>query len=201
MVKTINLILLLGASFIWPIAPPALAATIQEIERLPFEEAYRLWLQEQEALQQHSQAIITYGAVDAKTGKFTLSNFPVVQRCPVMIMSGSTNPKTGKFTPTSFQALTCRLGRDADIQESFLRSALATNEYVSMILDTSSRLCSRYGIESQATILFDPELGYTSVMRDFVLGPDAQRSIWLKAMVKPMSQPTGPAKGSLPFLH
>jgi hypothetical protein len=37
--KTINLTLLLAASFICHVGPPALAASIQEIERLPFTRA------------------------------------------------------------------------------------------------------------------------------------------------------------------
>lgn len=170
--KTINLTLLLAACFMCPAGPPALAATIKEIERLPFDQAYRLWLQEEESLFQRSAS----------------------PHSAIIITGGSTDAKTGKFTPTSFQALTCRLGRDAHTHEAFLLSALRTNEYVSMILDTSSRLCSQYGIESQATVLYDPKLGYTSVTRDFVLGPEAQRSIWLKAMTKPVSQPTSSAQ-------
>jgi hypothetical protein len=169
--KMIHPILLLVAFFVCPVSPPALAATVQEIERLPFEEAYRLWLQERAA---------------------------VVPNLPVM-PSGATDPKTGKFTPATFWALTCRLGRDAHIQESFLVSALTTNEWVSMILETSARLCSRFGIESQAAVLFDPEHGYRSPMRDFVLGPKERRSLWLKAMKKSNSQPSGAANGSLPF--
>ncbi|MCX6929448.1 MAG: hypothetical protein NT154_40475 [Verrucomicrobia bacterium] len=196
--KTIFLTLMLAASFICPVSPPARAATIQEIERLPLDEAYRLWLQEQQALLQRSPDILTYGSTDPKTGKFTLSSFPQLQHSPVIIGLGTTDPKTRKFTPTKFQALTCRLGREAHRHESFLVSALSTNEYVSMILDTSSRLCRRYGVESEAMVLFDPKSGYTCPMRDICSGLDTRRSIWLKAMAKPISQPTGPTNESLP---
>jgi hypothetical protein len=198
--KTIHLLVLLAAFVICAIAPPALAATIQEIERLPFDEAYRLWLQEQQALAQRFPDFLTYGYTDPKSGKFTMTSFPVIQHSPVSIMAGSTDPKTGKFTPTSFQALTCRLGRDAHSHESFLVSALSTNQYVSMILDTSSQLCRRYGIESQAMVVFDPKFGYACPMRGgCIFGPDFQQSIWLKAMAKPISQPTGPTNGSQPI--
>jgi len=166
--KTIYPIPLVVALFVCPLNPRAQAATTQEIERLPFDEAYRLWLQEQQILVQH---------------------------LPVM-PSGSTDSKTGKFTPTSFWALTCRLGRDAHTQESFLVSVLTTNEYVSMILETSTGLCNRYGIESQAAVLFDPERGYHNPMREYCLGPKERRSVWLKAMKRPISQP---ADGSQPF--
>src|SRR6185369_7633584 len=172
--KMIRQILLLVAVFVCPVSPSALAATVQEIERLPFDEAYRLWLQEQAAVVRN------------------LQNLPVIP-------SGTTDSKTGKFTPTIFWALTCRLGRDAHIQESFLVSALTTNEWVSMILETSARLCSRFGIESQAAVLFNPEHGYSSPMRDYVLGPKERRSVWLKAMKKSSSQPGGAANGSQPL--
>jgi hypothetical protein len=194
--KTIVLILVLAASFICPVSPSALAATIQEIERLPFDVAYGLWLQEQQALLQRSPDIPTYGSADPKTGKFTLCSFPQVQHSPVIIGLGTTDPKTHKFTPTKFQELTCRLGREAHSHESFLVSALSTNEYVSMILDTSSRLCRRYGVESEAMVLFDPKSGYTCPIRNIGSGLDKRRSIWLKALAKPFSQPTGPTNGS-----
>ena len=175
--KTINLTLLLLASSICNVGLPALAATIQGIEQLPFDEAYRLWLQEKETILQRSAS---------HPSSFT-------------IPGGSMDAKTGRFMPSSYQALTCRLGRDAHIHESFLVSALSTNDWVSMILDASLPLCSRYGVESQATVLFDPKHGYTNIMRGYILGADGQRRIWLKAMAKPISQPSGPANGSQPI--
>ena len=168
--KTIYPILLLAAFFVCPLNPPALAAT-NEIEQMPFDDAYRLWLHEQRDM---------------------------VQRLPNRL-SGILDPKTGIFTPTRFWALACRLGRDAHTHESFLVSALATNEYVSLILETSSPLCSRYGIKSQASVLFDPERGYSKPLQSFLFGPKVRQSVWLNVMKKPISQPADPADGSQPI--
>jgi len=169
--KTISSILMLAAFFACPLSPPALAATIQEIEGLPFDEAYQLWLGEQRDLVHH---------------------LPVIP-------SGTKDLKTGEFTPTTFWALTCRLGRDALAQESFLVSALNTNEYVSMILETSAKLCSRYGIASQAAVRFDPEHGYRLQTIEYGLGPEGRKTVWMKAMKSPASQPVGPADRSQPL--
>jgi hypothetical protein len=169
--KIIYPILLVVAFCVCPITPEAVATTIQEIEQLPFDEAYRLWLHEQQAM---------------------------VQQLPVML-SGSTDSKTGKFTPTSFWALACRLGRDAHTHESFLVSALTTNEYVSMVLETSSQLCTRYGIKSQASVLFDPERGYSQPLQAFLVGPKERRSLWMNAIMRPMAQPDGPTNRSQPI--
>ncbi len=169
--RTTYPILLVVAATMCCSIPPTLAATIDEIEQLSFDEAYRLWVPEQQAR---------------------------VYQVPVRV-SGTTDSRTGKFTPTRYWALTCRLGRDAHTHESFLVSALATNEYVSDILETSSRLCSRYGIKSQPEVRFDPERGYSLVMHGgLVLDPKMRRSMWLKAMAKRISQPDGASNRSQP---
>jgi len=98
--KTLRLILMLLVCCACSWQPPTLAATIQEIEQLPFDKAYRLWLEEKEIF---------------------LKMLPTE---PI----GSTDPQTGKFTPTNFWALTCRLGREAQKHESFLLSALTTDD-------------------------------------------------------------------------
>jgi len=150
--------------------PPTLAGTIDDIEGLSFDEAYRLWIPEQQDR---------------------------VYQVPVRV-SGTKDSRTGKFTPTRYWALTCRLGRDAHTHESFLVSALATNEYVIEILEASSQLCRRYGIQSQAEVRFDPERGYSGVMIQLGFDEKLRRSRWLKAMGKPISQPDGATNGSQP---
>ena len=169
--RTTYPILLLVAATMCCSIPPTVAATIDEIEGLSFDEAYRLWVPEQQAQ---------------------------VYQIPSRRI-GTTDSKTGKFTPTRYWALTCRLGRDAHTHESFLVSALATNAYVSEILETSSRLCSRYGIQSQAAVVFDPRVGYISCIMDFAFDQRIRRSTWLKAMAKPISQPDGATNGSQPI--
>jgi hypothetical protein len=169
--RTTYPILLLVAATMCCSIPPTVAATIDEIEGLSFDEAYRLWVPEQQAQ---------------------------VYQIPSRRI-GTTDSKTGKFTPTRYWALTCRLGRDAHTHESFLVSALATNEYVSEILETSSRLCSRYGIQSQAAVVFDSRVGYTSCIIEFGFDQRIRRSMWLKAMAKPTSQPDGATNRSQPF--
>jgi hypothetical protein len=172
--KSLCRILLLLAFVARFLTPPTLAATIQEIEKLRFEEAYRLWLQQKEALV-------------PKSSDFAMA-------------FGSTDPQTRKFTPTSFFALTCRLGRDAHVHESFLVKELTTNNYVSMIFDASPRLCSRYEVESEAPVVFDPDRGYSTRPRGgMYLGMDVRRKVWLQAIKKANSQPIGPANGSQPI--
>lgn len=149
--------------------PPTLGATIQEIEKLPFNEAYRQWLKEKKALLQKRKPTFW------------------------ILPWGSSDPQTGKFTPTTFFALTCRLGRDAHAYEVFLVQELRTNDYVSMILDASSRLCSHYGVGSEAPIVFDPQRGYATRPRGAFMGIDARRRVWLQAIAKSNSQPSSPA--------
>jgi hypothetical protein len=130
--------------------------TIQEIERLPFDDAFQQWLPATE--------------IQGPTPPWT--------------MGGSTDLKTGKFTPTAFWALTCRLGQDAHLHQSFLVSALNTNAQVSLILDSSPVLCRGYAVNSEAMVRFDPKDGYTSVTRGWVSVPEVRRSVWLDAMKK-----------------
>ena len=167
--KMINLTRLLAASSVCLIASTALAATLQEIERMPFDEAYGLWLKEQAA---HPPAAVAIGSAD---------------------------PKAREFTPTTFWALTCRLGQEARNHEAFLQGALATNAWVSAILDTSASLCTKYHVASQAVVRYDPKGGYTEVMRDWIDGPDTRKGVWLKALAKLDSQPDGSANGSQPI--
>jgi hypothetical protein len=176
----------------------ALAATLQEIERMPFDEAYGLWLKEQAALV--PPPVVAYSYKDAKTGQVALSNVPHVEQPASAIALGSSDPKTGEFTPTSFWALTCRLGREAPSHELFLRGALATNAWVSAILDASASLCTKYHVESQALVRYEPKGGYTNVMRDWVDGPDTRKEVWLKALAKPAPKPDDPAAGPRPVL-
>lgn len=154
-------ILMFAAIVTISVSPLAAGRTIQEIEQLPFDEAYHLWLQEQKAVAKN------------------LEGFPI----------GITEPKTGVFTPATIWVLSCRLGREAHLRESFLVSALATNEWVCEILESSPKLCERYGIESQAPVRFDPEGGYKSVPRSWMDGLDLRRENWLKAIKKTRSQP------------
>ena len=170
-------LLLVGLSALF-LSQPAFPATIDEIERMSFDEAYREWLREQEALVQRIKQRTQQGVY--------------------AISWGSTDRNTGKFTPTIFYALTCRLGQDAHRHESFLVSALTTNEYVSMVLDASPRLCSRYGVESEAPVAFEPGRGYSIRMRDYSLGPDGRRRVWVEVMKKPIPQPDAAANGSQP---
>jgi hypothetical protein len=195
--KMINLMLLLAAASAFIIASTTLAVTTEEIERMLFDQAYGLWLQEQAALV--PPAVVTYSYKDPKTGQIALSNFPHVEHpSGVAIAIGSTNAKTGKFTPTTFWALTCRLGQQAHNHEAFLRCALATNEWVSAILDASASLCTKYRVESEAVVRFDPNGGYTELMRDYRAGPDTRKEVWLKAAAKVVSQ-RGAANGSQPI--
>jgi hypothetical protein len=127
--------------------------TIPEIERLPFDAAFQQWLQDPE---------------QATTNVYTAF--------------GSTDAKTGTFTPSTFEALTCRLGQEAHLHEAFLASALSTNAQVSAILDSSPVLCRRYAVNSGAMVRYDPNDGYTFVMRGWVDGPDVRRSVWLAAI-------------------
>jgi hypothetical protein len=166
---TCPILLVVATSICCSIAPTG-AAGFDEVERLSFEEAYRIWVPEQ---QDH------------------------VAKIPVLV-SGTTDVKTGTFTPTRYWALTCRLGRDAHNHESFLVSALATNEYVVDILETSSRLCNQYGIKSEAAVWFDPDRGYSSVLIQWRHDPRWRRNLWLKAMHKPASQRDGAANRSQP---
>lgn len=157
--------------------PPTSGATIQDIEKMPFDEAYRQWLKEAEALSQKREL-----------GNYTLP-------------WGSTDTQTGKFTPTIFFALTCRLGRDAHVNEAFLMKALSTDDWVSMILDASSVLCGRYGVESEAPVVYDSELGYSTRPRGgLYMGPEARREIWLEAVASSNAQQksSDPANGSQP---
>lgn len=147
--------------------------TIQEIERLPFDDAFQQWLQSPE-IQNPDNPLLMYS----------------------MAISDA---KTGKFTPTPFWALTCHLGQDAHLHESFLISALHTNENVSLILDSSPVLCSRYGVNSESVVKFDPKDGYTFVMRDSIVGPDGRRSTWLDAIKKTNSQTNGAVNQSQPI--
>lgn len=127
--------------------------TVQEIERLPYDVAFQQWLQAPE--QATTNLLIEYGSTDLKTGK---------------------------FTPTPFWALTCRLGQEAHLHEGFLVSALSTNAQVSQILDSSPVLCRRYTINSGAMVRFDPQEGYSVVMRNWVDGPDVRRKVWLDTL-------------------
>jgi hypothetical protein len=135
--------------------------TIQEIEQLPFDDALQQWGQ---ALQSPTN---TWNSI-------TLTDL-----------------HSGRFTPSAFWALTCRLGNAAHLHESSLVSALNSNALVSLILDTSPVLCSKYAVNSEAMVNFDPIGGYTIVMRSDVGGPDLRRSVWLDAIRKTNSQPSG----------
>ena len=195
--KMINLRRMLAASSVCLIASTALAATLQEIERMPFDEAYGLWLKEQGALV--PPPVVTHSYKDTKTGQIALSSFPHAEHPPAAIAIGSSDPKTREFTPTTFWALTCRLGQEARSHEGFLQGALATNAWVSAILDASASLCTKYHIASQAVVRYDPKGGYTEVMRDWIDGPDTRKGVWLKALAKLDSQPDGSANGSQPI--
>jgi hypothetical protein len=167
--KRISSVLLLLGLFALFLIQPAFAPTVEEIERLPFDEAYQLWVQEQAVWR-------------------LLSSQPTIV----------TDLTTGKVTPTTFWALTCRLGRDAHAHEPFLVAALATNECVSKIFETSPALCKKYGVESQAEVAFNPERGYSAPMRGWVSGPDERRKVWLNAINKSTAQPQGAANPSQP---
>lgn len=169
--KVLRSVLMLAALVAASVSPLTAAESIQEIERMPFDDAYRLWLQEQQT---------------------------VVLKLPVF-PSGSPDPKTGTFTPTTFWALTCRLGREAHMRESFFMSALVTNEWICEILETSPQLCEIYGVKSQASILFDPERGYTCPTRSYIMGPETRRKTWLEAVKKASSQQSGAANRSQPI--
>jgi hypothetical protein len=149
--------------------------TIQEIERLPFDDAFQQWLRAPELTPEIQ-------------GTFKLG-----------IMFGSTDSKTGKSTPTPFWALTCRLGQEAHLHEAFLVSALNTNAQVSLILDSSPVLCRRYAVNSEAMVRFDPTDGYTFVMRDWVDGPDVRRTVWLDALKQTNASPNGAVNQSPPL--
>ena len=141
--------------------------TIQEIEQLPFDDAFQQW---GHALQSPTN---TWNSI-------TLTDL-----------------HNGRFTPSAFWALTCRLGNDAHLHESSLVSALNSNALVSLILDTSPVLCSKYAVNSEAMVTFDPIGGYAMVMRSDVEGPDGRRSVWLDAISKTNSQPSSaPPQGS-----
>jgi len=145
--------------------------TIQEIERLPYDDAFQKWQQTSE-IQYPTNASITFGTTDLKTGK---------------------------FTATAFWALTCRLGQDAHRHESFLVSTLNTNAQVSLILDSSPVLCSRYAVTSEAMVRFDPKAGYAIVMRNYVSGPEVRQSVWLDAIRKTNFQTNGAGNQSQPI--
>ena len=160
--KTFATILLLAVVVSIPQTARAADSSL-EIERLPYDDAFHQWLQSPE-IQNPTNDTIMYG---------------------------STDPKTGKSTPTPFWMLTCRLGQDAHLNESFLISALNTNAQVSLILDSSPVLCSRYGVHSEAMVTFDPKEGYTIGMRNWISGPEVRQSVWLDAIKKTNSQPNG----------
>jgi hypothetical protein len=153
----------------------SVAVLLHKVEQSSFEEAYRLWLQEKEALAKNG----------ASNGFYT-------------IPAGVTDPKTGKFTPSRIAALQCRLGQEAHLHEAFLLKELAADADVHRVLESSQRLCEKYGIYSMARVQFIPGQGYTSKDNNGY-SPQAQQALWLKATTTAGSPPDGAAHGNQPM--
>jgi hypothetical protein len=138
---------------------PALSAlSIREIEQLSFDDAYRLWRQEQNSI----------------TG----------QRSPdgaYSVLGGSTDPKTGEFIPSGMAALECRLGGEAHLWERFLREQLTIDAHVHRILEASPRLCEKCGIASKAQVVETSEGRYSQRATDG-WSPQVQQRLWLEAL-------------------
>jgi len=147
---------------------------LHKVEQSSFEEAYRLWLQEKQALAKNG----------ASNGFYT-------------IPGGVTDPKTGKFTPSRIAALQCRLGQEAHLHEAFLLKELAADADVHRVLESSQRLCEKYRIHSMARVQFIPGRGYTSKDNNGY-SPQAQQALWLKAISRAGAQPDGPVNRSRP---
>lgn len=141
----------------------------REIEQLSFDDAYRLWRQEQDSI----------------TGK----------RSPdgsYSVLVGSTDPETGEFTPSGMAALERRLGGEAHLRERFLREQLTIDAHVHRILEASARLCEKYGIASKAQVVETAEGRYSQRTTDG-WSPQVQQRLWLEAFNGTRSQPDGPA--------
>ena len=80
------------------------------------------------------------------------------------------------------------------MHESFLLKELAADPDVHRVLESSQRLCEKYGIQSMALVQFIPGQGYTP-KNDNGCSPQAQQALWLKAMSNAGSQPDGAANG------
>jgi hypothetical protein len=145
--------------------------SIPDIEQMAFRDAYRLWRQETDALTQRNRQRLPQGS---------FFDMPL----------GATDPTTGKFTPNRIAALQCRLGQEAHRHEVFLRRALAEDANVWVILESSRRLCQKYGIFSLAPVLFIPGQGYVPKMNNGCCS-QAEQALWLKAMRNGGSQPDG----------
>ena len=154
----------------------SLQALLHNIEQSSFEDAYRLWRQEMKALATNRNP----------DGGYSIPGAAV------------TDDKTGKAIPSRLAALECRLGQEAHLHESFLLEELAADADVHRVLESSQRLCEKYGIHSMALVLFIPGQGYVSRMNNGGI-PQAQQALWLKAMSNAGSQPDGSANGSQPF--
>ena len=154
--------------------PTSSEMSTRDIEQLSFSDAYSLWRQERESL---AKGCSPNGSYSTPTGV--------------------TDPQTGRFTPSTISALTCRLGREAHVHESFLRKELTENADVHMVLESSPRLCERYGIASKAQVLFVPGRGYVHRTTDG-WSPEVQQRVWLEAMDKTASQQTPEGDGPRP---
>jgi len=157
--------------------PPEVSElSINDIEHLPFMDAYRYWRQE----------MGTFAEKPSPEGPYIIPT------------GGVTDPKTGKFTPSNFAALQCRLGKEAHLHESFLMKELAADASVHMILESSQHLCEKYGIHSMALVLLAPGQGYMTRSNNGY-APEAQQDLWLKAMSTANSQPDSARDAASPI--
>jgi hypothetical protein len=141
-------------SISWQVKPEEL----KKIEQSSFMDAYNMWRQENESLARNA----------AISGSY-------------VIPAGVRDPATGRFTPSRIAALNCRLGLEADKHEDFLRKELASNHDVFIILDSSEKLCRKYGITSMAAVVYVPGQGYIEKTNNGY-SPQSRQAVWLKAM-------------------
>ena len=146
-------------------------SALRDVERSSFADAYREWRKEKESL-----------------AKNRVSNGSYV------IPTGVTDTETGKFTPSRIVALQCRLGQEAHLHESFLLNELAADAAVHRILESSQRLCEKYGVVSTVQVQFAPGHGYVHKARNGC-SPQFQQALWLKGMNNLVSQQDDAASG------
>jgi hypothetical protein len=132
--------------------------SIREIETLSFDDAYELWRQEKDSLADNR----------SRNGSYAIG-------------TGTTDSQTGEFTPSRMAALECRLGREADRHERFLREQLAEDADVHRILESSPRLCEECGIVSTAQVVFLADGHYSHRTTDGWC-PQVRQRLWLEAL-------------------